>query len=245
MGQNSGKFFGGVAGFVLGGPLGAILGVMAGSYFDRTADVSMGSERHYDAETVFWTSLSVLVAKLSKADGVVSKDEVQTFNNFLTQRQATIENQRFCAEVFNRAKSDSRGFESFADDIYDIWHHDRNVLTEIFILLVNVAKADGHLHPLEERFLARVAVIFRFSQSDYQRFMAMASENPAENIYEILGITSDASLYTIKKAYRQLVKENHPDTLASKGLPDHVIKEAEARMAKINDAYEKILKTKK
>lgn len=242
MAQSTGKIFGGVAGFLLGGPVGAILGVFAGSWFDKNMALEDGGSRYYNPETVFWTGVSVLSAKMSKADGTVSQDEVELFRRFLNQQNVDQSTQKLCAEIFNKAKVDAQGYDVYAEDIFEIWHHDSNVLGEIFILLVNIAKSDNYLHPEEMRMLERIAQIFRIHPQDFQRFMALAEDKVDEHIYDILGVKPDAFLSEIKRAYRKLVKENHPDTLESKGVPQHVIDDAKERMAKINEAYDKILK---
>lgn len=240
----SGAIFGGIAGFILGGPIGALLGAFAGSYLDKTmtADDPRTGQTAYHPQLVFWTAISVLAAKLSKADGRVSDDEVQVFRSFLQQNRVDGQTMNACAEIFNQQKSDATGFEPYADDIYEIYQHDHQVLGQIFMMLLQIAKADDQLHPNEAAFLEQIARRWRFSRMEFERLMAMAGPIETESIYDVLGVTADASITDIKKAYRALVKENHPDRLASQGVPQHVIDEAEAKMARINKAYESIMK---
>lgn len=243
MSQKAGRIFGAVAGFFLGGgPLGAILGYFAGSWFDRNMVLEDNNKRYYNPNTVFWTGLSALAAKLSKADGVVSPKEIEIFNAFLIRNNVDIQTRKLCAEVFNKAKTDSLGYEAYAQDIYQIWYYQRNVLTEIFVVLLQIAHADDILHPKEKEILNAIAIEFGFTTYEYQRLMAYFQTDDPDQIYKILGVERNSSISEIKKAYRKLVKEHHPDKLMSQGVPEHVVEEAKNRMAKINDAYDKIIK---
>lgn len=243
MGKHTGKIFGGLAGFLLGGgPIGLILGVLAGKYFDDNMMVEEGTDRYYNPQFVFWAGISVLAAKMSKADGTVSPAEVNIFRQFLDQKRVDSNTKKTCAEIFNRSKSDADGYQSYARDIYKIWYHDKQVLGETFMLLVNIAMADNYLHPNEEQMLKGIANEFGFNQYDYNRLMAFVKPENPNRIYEVLGVNKNDSMKTIKKRYRDLVKENHPDRLVSRGVPDSVIEDAKKRMQEINVAYDEIVK---
>lgn len=242
--KNAGKIFGSLTGYVLVGPIGILLGYFVGSWFDRNMVLEEDNRRYYNPNTVFWTGLSALAAKLSKADGVVSKNEIEIFNNFLIQNEVDLATRKLCAEVFNKAKTDSLGFEAYSRDIYQIWHYQENVLKEIFLVLLKIAHADDVLHPKEEEMLKDIAEDFGFSIYEYQQLTAYVQKDDPDQIYKILGVTRDASMGDIKKAYRKLVKEHHPDKLISQGVPQHVVDDAKDRMARINDAYDKIIKQK-
>ncbi|MCB0279721.1 MAG: TerB family tellurite resistance protein [Calditrichaeota bacterium] len=243
MGKHTGKIFGGIAGFLLGGgPIGLILGVLAGKYFDDNMMVEDGSDRYYNPQFVFWAGVSVLAAKISKADGAVSQQEISVFEQFLNQKGVDSSTKKTCAEIFNQSKNTPDGYQSYARDIYKIWYHDRQVLGEIFIMLVNIAMADNYMHPNEERILHGIAAEFGFNRYDYERLMAYVKPENPNRIYEVLGVQKSDSLETIKKRYRQLVKENHPDKLQSRGVPQSVIDDAKKRMQEINAAYDQIVK---
>lgn len=249
MGRNTGKWIGGLAGFFMGGPLGALVGMMAGKYFIDENDLSSLNEDDFrrnpnrDAQYMFWVSVSVLSAKLSKADGQVTPEEVNVFRSFLNRNRIDSELQKHLAEVFNEAKQDAHDYHAYADDIYKVMRHDRNVLSEIIMLLVNIAQADGVFHPNEKQMIISIARSFRMSEYDLHRFFAMSE--PAEDpnkIYDVLGIKKGATKTEIKSAYRKLVKEYHPDKLRSQNVPDSVIENAKKRMREINDAYDKLMK---
>ena len=244
MSKNSGKIFGGLTGLFLGGPLGAILGYFAGSWFDKNMMLEEGGDRAYNPQFVFWAGVSVLAAKMSKADGQVSNAEVDVFRQFLAQQGVDNHTKKNCAEIFNKSKDTSEGYQAYARDIYKIWYHDRQILGEIFIMLVNIAMADNYLHPNEERILIGIASEFGFNKHDYDRLMAFVKPSNPDRIYDVLGVSKSDSLAVIKKRYRELVKENHPDRLESKGVPPSVIEDAKNRMQEINDAYDKIVKEK-
>ena len=243
--SSSGKIFGGIAGFLLGGPVGAIMGVLAGKWFDDNMMVEENGERYYNPEFVFWIGISVLAAKISKADGRVQEEEIAVFQSFLNQKGIDNKTRQTCGEVFNNAKTSSVGYESYARDIYEIWHHDNNVLAELLVMLFRISMADGKFHPNEEQMLKGVAREFGFSAYDYERLFAHIKPESSARDYEILGIHKSATDTEIKKAYRELVKEFHPDRLASKGLPKSAIDDAKNRVSEINTAYERIMKTRK
>jgi DnaJ like chaperone protein len=108
--------------------------------------------------------------------------------------------------------------------------------------LFHIARADGVVHPAELDFLARVSVIFGFSERDFERLRASYDTSEKSSPYEIIGVTSDAPENEIKKAYRKLIVENHPDKLMAQGMPQEFIDLANEKMAAINSAYDTIKK---
>jgi len=241
-----GKVIGGVAGFALGGPFGALMGAFAGHQMDKmrdtlpqdgTSGASIGGE---DRQIAFTMAVIVLGAKLAKVDGRVTQDEVQAFRKVFS----IPENE--AAEVgrlFNEAKQDAEGFEPYAQQIAQIFGRNRQMLEGLLGALFHIAMADGEYHPAEKEFLRQVASIFGFSQADFQRLEStFVNKGDAENPYEILEISDSSSDDEIKKHYRKLIKENHPDMLMAQGLPQEFIDLANERMATFNAAYDKICK---
>ena len=249
MGRNTGKWIGGLTGFFMGGPIGALIGVVAGKYFIDDNELSSLHEDdfrrnpHRDAQYVFWVSISALAAKLSKADGKVTPEEISVFRSFLNRNNIDRELQSHLADVFNEAKQDAHHYHAYADDIYAVLRHDNSVLGEIIILLIDIAQADGFVHPNEKQMILSVAQRFRIPEYQLHRFFAMTEPKEDPNkIYHVLGLQPGASKDEIKAAYRKLVKEYHPDKLHAQNVPDSVIQNAKKRMAEINSAYEKLMK---
>lgn len=202
----------------------------------RTTFVGHPEHRRRVAFSIALISLS---AKMAKADGVVSPDEVRAFHEiFSVPRQEA----RNVAKLYNLAKQDVAGFEAYAGQMSALCgsgQADCPMLEDILDGLFHIAKADGVLHEREAAFLARVAEIFSISDEHYARIYSRHTRDPA-NPYVILGISADMPLNEIKRHYRQLVAENHPDRLIARGVPEEFLAIANIRLAAINTAYEQI-----
>lgn len=245
-----GKLAGATAGFVLGGPLGALLGGLAGHLYDRTQAAREpaavpAADRVELRRLAFAAGVVALAAKLAKADGVVTRDEVQAFREVfrIDEHEA-----REVAKLYNEAKQSPFGFEDYAAQVVEVLGHDPALLEELLDALIGVAAADGRLHQAEERYLREVARIFGFGpwqfeqilarwQAAFQRVVPTAAE---PDPYAVLGVPRDADNEEIRRAWRRLVREHHPDRLVAEGLPEELVKQANDRLAAINAAYDRI-----
>jgi DnaJ like chaperone protein len=241
-----GKIIGGAAGFALGGPLGALLGAVAGHAVDRiSADAASPDAREPDADDpraatrqiAFTIAVIALGAKMAKADGIVTKSEVDAFKRvFRIPRHE----QRNVGRVFDQARKSPLGFEAYASQIAGMFRRQHVVLEELLDGLFHIAKADGKVTPEELDYLKRVAEIFGFSGHEFDRIRAGHLGADKADPYEIVGVTREMSNPEIKSAYRKLVRENHPDKLMAKGVPKEFIELANEKLANINAAYDKI-----
>ncbi len=231
-----GKIIGGAAGFALGGPLGGLLGGLAGHAVDR---LSGPGEEGADGtrQIAFTIGVIVLGAKMAKADGVVTRDEIQAFREVFSVPQDEMEN---VGRVFNLARRDASGFEPYARQIARLFQANRQPLEDLLHGLFHIAKADNVVHPAELEFLKSVAEIFGFSEADFARIRTYHMPPDAQDPYIILDIPHDASDDDVKRAYRRQVRENHPDKAIAEGLPQEFIDVANEKVAAINEAYESI-----
>jgi len=244
-----GKVIGGVAGFALGGPLGAILGAVAGHQVDKMKAAEGGAGPSTftgygpDARQVaFTTAIIVLSAKMAKADGQVTSDEIAAFKRIF---HIPPDEQKSVAEIWGRAKEDAAGYEPYAKQIAGLFAREPEVLEELLGALFHIAKADGVMHPKEMEMLANVAMIFGFDAHAFERIKHIHLGGDAAggaDPYEILDIHRNASDAEVKKRYRDLIRENHPDALMAKGVPQEFIDLANEKMAAINAAYDRIEK---
>jgi DnaJ like chaperone protein len=229
-----GKIGGAAAGMLFGGPIGAAVGVLAGHFLiDRDAGAGDG-----DPGVAFTIAVIALAAKMAKADGVVTDEEVETFDRIF---RVPPEEQTAVRRFFDLARHDTAGYEAYAGQIARLYVGKPAVLEDILDGLFEIAKADGVLHPGEDAFLERVADIFGFAPGEYRRIRASHFEPDAADPYVVLGVAYDASDEEIKRTYRMLVRENHPDSLIARGVPEEFIRLATDKLAAINGAYEKIL----
>ncbi|GEO82340.1 TerB family tellurite resistance protein [Pararhodospirillum oryzae] len=244
-----GKIVGGVGGFFVGGPLGAVLGAAAGHAYDRMRaegqetygpdeGVKSGSafERANDAarQMAFSVAVIALSAKMAKADGVVNQEEIDAF-----KRVFRIPSQEMGAVglLFDHARRSPDGYEVYARQIARMFADSPQVLEELLGALFVIAQADGRLHPSELAFLRRVADLFGLPARDFERIRATHGTGQS-NPYEVLGVTPDMDAAAIQAAYRTLARENHPDRLIAQGMPPDFIDLATRKMATINAAYE-------
>jgi DnaJ like chaperone protein len=229
-----GKIGGAAAGLLAGGPLGAVLGALAGHILvDRP---SAASPRATDPGVAFTIAMIALGAKMAKADGNATGDEEEAFRQYFRVPPSEEANVR---RIFRLARQDTAGFESYARQIANIYRGQPAVLEDILDGLFEIAKADGVLHPGELAFLERVADIFGFAPNEFRRIRASHFPDRSDP-YVILGVAHDASEDEIKRTYRMLVRENHPDSLMARGVPEEFVKLANDKLAAINTAYEKI-----
>lgn len=246
-----GKVIGGAAGFAAGGPLGALLGALAGhavdEYREQTPRGTDEQGRPDQTQTIgFTVGVIVLSAKMAKADGVVQRVEIDAFKRIFHVPDNELRN---VGRLFDAAKRDSAGFESYAKQLAQMFRDRPAVLEELLAGLFHIAVADGVVHKAELSFLRQVADIFGFPADEFERVWRQhgtrieGADDPDADPHAILGVPRDADFATVKAAYRKLVRENHPDTLIAQGLPQEFIDLAQEKMAALNAAYEKIERT--
>jgi DnaJ like chaperone protein len=233
-----GKVLGGAAGFAMGGPLGAIVGAALGHVADKQSNDD-GEPREATKEISFTIGVIVLGAKMAKADGIVTRDEVTAFRQVFHVPPHEVKN---VARIFDRAKREAEGFEPYAQQLARMFSNNKGVLEDLLDSLFHIAKADDVLHPAEIEFLQRTAAIFGFNASEYERIQAGHATGDDKDPYVILGVDRGADDATIKAQYRKLIRENHPDMLIAQGVPQEFVDIANDKLAAINDAYDQVQK---
>jgi DnaJ like chaperone protein len=223
-----GKVSGAAAGLFVGGPIGALVGAVAGHFF---------LDRDSDPGVTFTIAIIALAGKMARADGVVTEEEFNIFQRVFGVPQHEEANVR---RIFNLARQDMAGFEHYAGQIARLFMGNPAMLEDILDGLFEIAKADGVLHPCEGKFLERVAEIFGFAPGEFRRIRASHFAPELTDPYVILGLSYAADDDELKQTYRRLVRENHPDSLMARGVPAEFIKLANDKLAAINSAYEKI-----
>ena len=235
-----GSLLGGVIGFSFGGPFGALLGSFLGGKISRlNSSKTIGNQQN--SQEIFALSLIILSAKLSKADGHVSKEELIAVKDKLQIPDSEIDQ---VAKIFNKAKDESTGYEPYAKQIAEIFRDNINVLEEVINILFYIAEADGYVSNDEETMIANIAYIFGLSQKQYQSIKESRKTSDKLNPYIVLESQPTDELKTIRKNYIKLSKEHHPDLLISKGVPVEVINESKNKMRSINAAWDQVQKLK-
>lgn len=226
---------------VLDGPLGAVLKAAKEKADEISEAVSERLSARKDAtkQIAFTTAVIVLGAKMAKADGVVTTDEIAAFREVF---QVEAGAQKGVARVFNIAKRDAHGFEPYARQVSRMFREQPAVLEQLMDALFHIAKADGQYHPGEKAFLEQVGEIFGFDRRTFLRIEAKHTVTPADNPYRVLGVAPYASNEELRLAYLRQVREHHPDTLVAQGMPEEFVEQANVRMAKINAAWDAIAK---
>ena len=234
-----GKIIGGTTGFALGGPLGAIIGIIIGGSFDRSARKFSSSNQisQQQKKNVFALCIIVLSAKIAKADGQVTKEEIYTFKEkFNIQAEEISE----VSKIFNEAKKSSFGFKNIADQVGNLFSDNKVLLEQLLNNLFYIAEADGLTSINELEVLRSISQSFHFNETDFQRIFHSRLNNKESDPYKILGVTREDSDNNIRKKWIELSKEHHPDYLIAKGMPKEFIKEANKELSSINLAYDKI-----
>jgi len=244
-----GKIIGGAAGFAFGGPLGALLGGFAGHLYDtyRSEPESDAPPEGGDADTKaradaasqigFTIAVIALGAKLAKADGVVTEQEIRAFRRVFHVPPGEEKN---VARVFNLARRSIHGFQAYAHQIAGMFEGRPALLEELLDCLFHIANADGKVSDEEFAYLAEVAHIFGFSEAEYARIRARHVGPDQDDPYTILGVAREAGDDEVKAAWRKLVREHHPDRLIAQGLPQEFVAVAEDKLKAINAAWDQV-----
>ena len=236
-----GSLIGGMVGLSLGGPFGMLLGSIIGGKISRARSGAKSFGAFAQPQQVFALSLIVLSAKLSKADGQVSKEELIAVRDKLKIPENEIEQ---VGKIFNKAKKESAGYEPYAQQIAQIYKNNLNVLEEVINILFYIAEADGNVSQSELDMMQNIARIFGLNQAQFNSIKESRKSSDKLNPYIVLESNPEEDLQTIRKKYLQLSKEHHPDILISKGVPQEVILESKKKMRAINSAWDQIQKLK-
>ncbi len=249
-----GKMIGGTIGFALGGPLGAVAGAAFGHAFvDKKEDLYLrsipggqqlggqgGLSPNEQAQLIFFTAAFSMLAKLCKVDGQVSQKEVQAIETFMRRDlQLDGNSQETAKNIFRQALHSPEPFEAFARQFSLVFRSQPNIMELMVDVLLRVSNADGAMSQNEEAIILSAARIFNYSDTDYARLKSKYVKTP-NKYYAILKCDETASNEEIKKKYRTLVTEYHPDKIEAKGLPEEFIKFANDKFKEIQEAYDQI-----
>lgn len=190
-----------------------------------------------EMSVAFTIAVVALGAKIAKADGRVTRDEVSAFREVFRIAPG---DEAHAARVFNLARQDVAGFEDYARRIGRMFEANDRVLCDLMEGLFHIALADGDYHPAEDEFLSRVAELVGVDERRFRglraRFVADAVPDP----HDVLGVSPDMPLDKIRRVWRAEVRETHPDRLAARGLPEEAVTLAEKRLVAINRAWDEI-----
>ena len=203
-----GKVIGGAAGFAIGGPIGALLGTVAGHAIDTKVLPQYITNDDSYKSIVFTAGVIALSAKMAKADGKVTKEEILTFRKLV---QIPKDNVNQVSKLWELAKETTDGYELYAKQIYSLFRNQPEILERILDILFEIAKSDGNIDLTECNYLKNVSSIFNFDEIVFEKLLAL--HNPENNSFEILGVKISDSLEDIKKKWKEMVKNNHPDKL--------------------------------
>ena len=234
-----GRLLGGAAGFALGGPIGAILGVMFGSAFDKKNKRSFNYSKisQDQKQQIFTISFIILSAKLAKSDGQVTNDEIHAFKEKFNIPKSELNK---VGKLFNEAKRDTYGYKQIADQVGLLFSDNKLLLEEMLNNLFYIAASDGQISIKEIDLLRSISQSFSFDEKIFQRIFQMNLNNKSSDPYKILGVSRDESEKEIRNKWIKLSKEHHPDNLIAKGMPKEFIKQSNKELAAINLAYDKI-----
>ncbi|HDY81452.1 MAG: co-chaperone DjlA [Gammaproteobacteria bacterium] len=248
-----GTLLGGTLGFMFGGPLGALLGAALGRNFDRGIKITdqqgaFGAGQQERVQAAFFTTTFSVMGHIAKADGKVTKDEIAAANTIMGRMQLNEQQRKAAIKLFNEGKK--AGFP--LHDVLQQFRREcsrRHNLMQMFLeIQIATAMADGHFHASEKQVIFTIGEQLGFNRADIEHLFSFSGTGRTADdqrqtltqAYEILGVTKSASDAEVKKAYRRMMSQHHPDKLIAKGLPEEMIKLATEKTQQIKAAYEQI-----
>lgn len=185
----------------------------------------------------FTIAVIALSAKMAKADGLVTRDEVMAFREVFS---IPPEDEAGAAKVFNLARQDVAGFDDYARRIRAMFGEDHGTLCDLMEGLFHIAMADGTYHPGEDAFLAEVAEIFDLPEGSFRRLKSRFVPDAEPDPFDVLGVSPEMPIDEIRAVWRRLVRDSHPDVMIARGVPEEAVKLSEKRLIAINRAWDTI-----
>lgn len=195
-----------------------------------------------ERSVAFTIAVISLGAKMAKADGMVTRDEVRAFREIFT---IAPEDEAAAARVFNLARQDVAGFDVYARRIGRMFADDPDVLEDLMEGLLHIAVADEQYNDAENSFLNVVAREFGLSERTFRTLRARYVPGCAPDPYTVLGVDPDTPVDRIRAHWRHLVRETHPDRMMAHGVPEEAVKLATRRLIAINAAWDEIQQLRK
>lgn len=255
-----GKVAGGAFGFMLGGPLGAALGAVLGHQVDKGLG-NLPRVSFTDRERVqaaFFTATFSVMGHIAKADGRVSRSEIQLAEHVMAQMRLEGEQRRAAIELFNRGKDDAFSLDEALDQLRQVAHRNRNLMRIFLEIQIQAALADGMVDDAEYRVLEHIAGRLGFDRAQIRQILDMLQSGAAgaqvpgrtggpslKDAYRTLGVSPEAGDEEVKKAYRRLMSQHHPDKLVSKGLPEEMMQVAKEKTQSIQAAYDRVRESRR
>ena len=231
-----GKIIGGAIGS-MGGPIGIGIGAAIGHHFDRASN----EESHEEQVGVAYMFIIVAsMAKMAKADGLVTKDELARVNELFQELGLEGESLETARNIFRKEKDSDSDIGEYFAQFSKLTETDLNQAQLLYTILLDVAKADGKYHDAEIQILQLAETQLRLPVGYTDREVGI-QQNSHKHAAELLGVEQSASETEIKQAYRAKCKEMHPDVLSSKGLPDELINYAEVQVQSYKEARDTLL----
>ena len=245
-----GKVIGGTIGFALGGPIGAVAGAAFGHTFDIKEEAYLSESEHQpqqlsrdeESQMTFFVAAFSMLAKIAKADGRVSEEEIASVDEFMVRDLNLDARSRATAiAIFRQALNSPEQFDAFARQFHRHFHAQPRIIELMMDILLRVSTADGQIKPEEDQLLMTAARIFNLSDPVYTRLKSRYVKE-VNRYYAVLNLDESATNDEVKKQYRKLANEFHPDKIASKGLPEEFITFANDKFRDIQEAYNAIRK---
>jgi DnaJ like chaperone protein len=249
-----GKIIGGVAGFAVGGPMGAVVGAALGHAADSGSVPNLRSSfspqigwnparvaaMFNRRDQLFAICAVVLSAKLAKCDGRVKREEIDAFRR---QFRIAPESVRDIGRLFDQARDSADGFEAYAVQLGEAFADNRGMLEDVLVALFVIARADGPVNFRELEFLSRTHLAFGLDRTAWDRAQGATPRRPVSDepdAYMVLGVSRSATAEELRNTWKRLMRENHPDSLAARGVPAEFIARANDKVARINAAWDRI-----
>ncbi|MDR4517287.1 MAG: co-chaperone DjlA [Nitrosomonas sp.] len=253
------RILGVLAGFFILGVLGSILGYLLGSIIDRFRTSDSAEINTYTAarrQSVFLETVFTLMGKLAKADGRVSETEIAHVEQFMHMLGMSAEHRLKAIALFKRGASSMFDIKPKLTEFMQVCGNSRNLKQMLLIYLINFGLSDGQLSGSEVRLLKEISGRLGYSRTAFDRLLEMIqsqlhfsngrpmSVNALEDAYKALGVNRNSSDAEIKRAYRKLISQYHPDKLMGQGLPEEMISVATEQAKEVQSAYDLIKKNR-
>jgi DnaJ like chaperone protein len=257
-----GKLVAGFIGLLLGGIFGLILGLFVGHAFDRGLLRTLqfaSPENIARIQASFFDTTFALLGHLAKADGRISQQEIDHTEQIFTQMQLTPEQREKAITRFRQGADANFSVEQTVADFLAVCGTQKQLQQTMLLFLVSMALADHQIEPAEKEGLQRIAGLMGYGAAQLEQLLRMAQAQgqfhgqssygaqpgtSLDDAYAALGVSASVSDKDLKRAYRKLMSENHPDKLIAKGVPEDMIKIATEKSQEIQAAYEMVRKSR-